>query len=173
VNVLGIDPGVNGGFAILKNGHYTIGEAIPKDDGKLCFLTLCKRLQKYQLSFDHIVIERVHSIQGTSAKSNFMFGRNYQACLSAALLQNKPMYYVKPTEWVKYMHSDVPLITKATKAFDEKKDTKAMSLVKAQRLWPDADFTKNERARKPHDGIIDAALIAYYITDQLQNKINR
>jgi hypothetical protein len=40
-------------------------------------------------------------------------------------------------------------------------DTKDRALVAARNLWPDANFTM-ERARKPHDGVVDALLLAEY-----------
>jgi len=41
-------------------------------------------------------------------------------------------------------------------------DTKQRALVAAQRLWPGQDWRANERCRKPHAGIVDAALIAEF-----------
>ena len=41
-------------------------------------------------------------------------------------------------------------------------DTKQRALIAAQRLWPGQDWRASERSRKPHDGIVDAALIAEY-----------
>ena len=40
--------------------------------------------------------------------------------------------------------------------------TKEMSLVSAQRLYPGADLRASTRCKKPHDGIVDALLIATY-----------
>lgn len=40
------------------------------------------------------------------------------------------------------------------------KETKPRALELARRLWPDRDWRASERCRKPHDGLIDAALIA-------------
>jgi hypothetical protein len=40
--------------------------------------------------------------------------------------------------------------------------TKPAALAVARRLWPDESWTKSERCKKPHDGIIDAAIIAEY-----------
>lgn len=42
-----------------------------------------------------------------------------------------------------------------------KGETKAYALAKAKELWPDEDFIP-VGCRKPHDGIIDAALIAEF-----------
>ena len=42
----------------------------------------------------------------------------------------------------------------------QKFDTKAAALQTARKLWPEQDWTHSERAQKPHEGFIDAALIA-------------
>lgn len=174
MNVLGIDPGKNGGFAILTNGHITAGEAMPTVEGQLSFLQLVARLKKYGLSYDHIFIERVRNIAGTSSKSNFMFGRNFQVALCAADLSGKPVSLVAPQAWQLPAFDGVPEIYKV-KGGKNRRDTKAMALVKVKRMWPDFDFTKNKRSRVPHDGIVDAALIAYYgylkLTKQLPHQI--
>ena len=39
-------------------------------------------------------------------------------------------------------------------------DTKAAALDAARKLWPAQDWTHSERAQKPHEGFVDAALIA-------------
>lgn len=41
-------------------------------------------------------------------------------------------------------------------------ETKDFALAKARELWPDETWTATERSSKPHDGLIDAALIAEY-----------
>jgi len=43
-----------------------------------------------------------------------------------------------------------------------KGDTKPAALAKARQLWPDERWLRSERCVKPHDGMIDAALIAEY-----------
>jgi len=41
--------------------------------------------------------------------------------------------------------------------------TKPAALAKAQELWPDTDWRESTRHKIPHDGMIDAALIARYL----------
>jgi hypothetical protein len=41
-----------------------------------------------------------------------------------------------------------------------KRDTKAMALIACKRIFPDIDLTLTSRANKPHDGYIDAILMA-------------
>jgi hypothetical protein len=42
-----------------------------------------------------------------------------------------------------------------------KKDTKRTALNAQQLLFPGVDLRKSSRARKQHDGLVDALLIAY------------
>jgi len=43
-----------------------------------------------------------------------------------------------------------------------KGDTKPAALAKARQLWPGEDWLASFRSKKPHEGLIDAALIAEY-----------
>jgi hypothetical protein len=43
-----------------------------------------------------------------------------------------------------------------------KGDTKELALAKAQELWPDFTWLASSRCKVPHDGMVDAALIAVY-----------
>lgn len=60
-----------------------------------------------------------------------------------------PYELVKPKNWQKVMLADIP-----------GEDTKARSIIAAQRLFPGADLRPTPRCRKPSDGISDALLIA-------------
>lgn len=41
-------------------------------------------------------------------------------------------------------------------------ESKALALTKARELWPEENWLASEKCRKPHDGMIDAALLGYY-----------
>jgi hypothetical protein len=47
--------------------------------------------------------------------------------------------------------------------------TKKAALAKARKCWPEEKWLANERCRTPHDGIVDAVLIAQYTCDRLKN----
>lgn len=47
--------------------------------------------------------------------------------------------------------------------------TKQAALYKAQQMAPEENWLKNKRCRKPHDGMIDAFLIARYIWESQKN----
>tara|TARA_R110002153_G_scaffold3000_3_gene14217 strand:- start:794 stop:1294 length:501 start_codon:yes stop_codon:yes gene_type:complete len=63
---------------------------------------------------------------------------------------------INPQKWQKEFWTR-PKMPKGTKF-----DTKAAALNAANKLWPGTDWTKSERASKPHDGIVDAALLAEF-----------
>lgn len=43
------------------------------------------------------------------------------------------------------------------------KDTKVRALAAAKKLWPEEKWLATPRSKVPHDGIVDAALIAFYL----------
>lgn len=45
---------------------------------------------------------------------------------------------------------------------NKKQDTKPAALILARQLWPDENWLRSDRCTTPHDGAIDAALIAEY-----------
>jgi hypothetical protein len=63
---------------------------------------------------------------------------------------------VRAIEWQRHFWTK-PKMPKGMKF-----DTKAAALNQAEQLWSGNDWTATERSRKPHDGMIDAALIAEY-----------
>ena len=58
---------------------------------------------------------------------------------------------IAPVTWQKAMLGNV-----------EKGQTKPAALSKARQLWPDENWLATARSSKPHEGLIDAALIAEY-----------
>jgi len=58
---------------------------------------------------------------------------------------------VPPQTWQKFILGNV-----------EKGQTKPAALSKCRQLWPDESFLATVRSSRPHEGLIDAALIAEY-----------
>lgn len=58
---------------------------------------------------------------------------------------------IPPQKWQKVM---IPNCAKG--------DTKPAALAKARQLWPDETWLASARCSKPHDGIVDSALIGEY-----------
>ena len=53
--------------------------------------------------------------------------------------------------------------------FRPKGMTKQIALAKAKELAPDENWLKNQRCRKPHDGMVDAFLVARFYRDSEKN----
>jgi len=162
MKILGIDPGLNGGFAVIDTTIdpflYSM-QIMPvrKDgavDGKFIFDWVLA--QKVDSAF----FEDVHSIYGIGAKQNFNLGINIgiiKGSLNCAGVEYK---LVQPKEWQASCHQGV--YSKEVRAKDKTLDA-------ATRLYPDLvkRLTPQKTARmkydpKPHDGLIDALMIAHY-----------
>lgn len=107
---------------------------------------------------NYAVIEDVHSVFGSSAKSNFEFGRCVGMLEAFLVSSNIPYTKIQPKKWQKQMWEGIPIQVTS----EGKTDTKATSLLAAQRLYPNVDMRKSERAKKPDHNKVDALLIATY-----------
>lgn len=162
------DPGAKGAIVVVKDSSFLGKEMMPmKKDGTVDTERLFEMVNNAYLSFGvclnepvKMAIEEVHSLYGMSAKSNFNFGRNFQAVISVFdLVSSGNFEFLKPKEWQKEIFGDMEVILNKK----GKKDTKAMSIKRATELFPDADLTPTERAKKPSDGIADALCMAEYL----------
>ena len=153
---IGIDPGKSSFICRITDDIVCfdripmIGEEIDLRALNACFLAIPKP--------SYAVIEDVHSVFGSSAKSNFEFGRVVGMLESFLVSSNIPYTKVQPKKWQSQMWIGVPIQTKA----DGKNDTKATSLLSAQRIFPNVDLRKSERARIADHNKVDALLIAEY-----------
>lgn len=165
---IGFDVGKNGGIAkISPDGKVEvqimplIGKGKGSEIDKKEIANWLGGMDKSQVV---VVIEDVHSIFGTSAGSNFQFGRALG--ILEGLIEGLQLQYVKvsPKTWQAVCFEGVPVIKKPGKKETGRGslDTKAMALVAAQRLYPKVDLRRSLKAEKPHDGIIDALLMAHF-----------
>lgn len=152
MRILSCDPGLKGGFCLLDSKTLKLDyQKMPLlKNGDYDIITIIDLIKSSKPDF--IFHEKVRSLYGMSAKSNFSFGRGVGITESHCLAYGKPFQEVPPKEWQKV----------AWKGIDKVKDPKKNSLVAAQRLFPSYDFLATKRSSVPHDGIIDATLIAWY-----------
>jgi hypothetical protein len=163
--VVSIDPGANGGIAVFDEDGLELVDlyTIPKVKDKIDYSALANLLREVIDSRTTVVLEEVHSIFGSSAKSNFSFGHINGVLLGIILSTGRPYVLVQPKEWQKVVWTNQDKVYKPGKA-KQTTDTKATSLLAAKRLFPKTDFTKSAKSKIPHDGLIDAALIGkWYI----------
>jgi hypothetical protein len=169
---VGIDIGADGALAIVKDGKLVKYCKIHKTAKALDMFIMIEDIMSYILEGDviHVVIEDLHSVFGSSAKSNFSFGLNNGLIIGALQAIQLPYTKVAPKKWQKEMWEGVrPVMVSAGKGKKNKDgspkykvDTKSTSLQAAKRIFPTESFLASERSKVPHDGIVDAVLMAVY-----------
>jgi hypothetical protein len=164
---IGIDPGKNG--AIFQHMHTETGELpvfgqiaykmpvlVGKGRKQYDLREISKLVDQIKRWDGFVTIERTQPlppmIKGKPMGSIANFERG-QSMGWLWLFEALGIRYeaVSAQRWQKEMLADIPGA-----------DTKQRALVAARRLWPNADWMIPKGCRKPHDGIIDAALICEY-----------
>lgn len=173
---LGFDVGKHGAIVgIDADGNVTTNAMPLAASGEISLKTIFEILKNYTDNYDIIcAVEDVHSIFGSSAKSNFQFGRALGVLEGFIGSFEFPFIQVAPKTWQKVAFLGVPEIRKAPTSEQISKaklgevakgsvDTKAMALIAAERLFPKVNLFANSRCKKPNDGIVDALLIAHFL----------
>jgi crossover junction endodeoxyribonuclease RuvC len=149
MTIMGIDPGLEGGLAWIDDGQCLTIEPMPVletvkgrqiDEGKLVSLISERRPAR-------AYVELVHAMPKQGVVSMFTFGTGWgivRGILAGRLI---PYVMVRPQEWQK------------EEMAGQEKGSEALV---ASRLWPLMDFRKTLKCKKPHEGMVDAALIAHY-----------
>lgn len=165
--IIGVDPGKSGGIIALV-GQDIVGKwIIPISGDKVDMVALYAIFNELKAKYHiTVVLEEVHSIYGTSAESNFVFGFVCGAIEAIVIANHLRINKVQPKEWQSELWQNGDRVYKVKKP-DQKKapiDTKATSLNAAKRLFPGFDFRKSDsnRVTKDHDGLIDACLISEF-----------
>jgi Holliday junction resolvasome RuvABC endonuclease subunit len=164
ISYLGIDPGLDGGFTVITDNHISLKLAMPTISKKYTKNTTKRHIDKSSvLSFlnalpvtTFIAIEEQIPVRYQSVTSVFTTAKNYGILLMAifASVFQEPPIEVPSSLWHAYFG-----IEPEPKAG---KSTKAQAFEIASSIFPNTDFRKSNRARTPHDGMVDAALIAKY-----------
>lgn len=154
MSILGVDPGINGGYAVLsadkKQCHETgFLPIVPrkKRGNRISphhFLRLLGRIQ-HMFNPRVVLIEQSNPMPGQGVTSVFQYGRAYGSVEALLATLDVPIYKVTPQSWKK----TAGLL----------KAPKGASLSKAIDLFPESveDFS-----RKKDEHRAEAALIAYY-----------
>lgn len=155
---MGIDVGGKGFVTTQKDGvfsHYSIED---NDYYQLSEIMAEIRKEKEIVC----VIEDVHSIFGSSAKSTFNFGfcKGYLIGLLAA--NRIPYHLIPPKEWQKEIWSNADKVVKYSSDGKKSTDTKNTSINACKRIFPHLDLRKNERCKNIDDNKVDSILMSEY-----------
>lgn len=142
--IIGIDPGLDGGIAIISGSHIELLETIPteKKTGFIKRQVDAQKLSNILRVYPDAIcyLEKVASRPGQGVGSVFSFGDTYGAIRGVLGALNIPTYYVSPQKW--------------------KKELKISS--KEDSLKASTDLFNGLKFRKKDHNIAEALLIAYY-----------
>lgn len=161
---VGIDIGKNGAIAVIKPNGEINTYPMPMIKTELDYHALSNMIHILKQHDIHIVFEKLGVIFGTSKSTAFSMGQQSGSVEMSCICQGIPYTKVRAVDWQKQMFTGVDEILKTTVKEGKKpgRDTKAMALVSVKRIFPTLKLTFGERASKPHDGLIDAVLMAEY-----------
>ena len=146
--IIGIDPGLDGALAALTRSTLELAVMPVVRVGrrrKLDERVIVDWLARHRPA--HVFIEHVQAMPRQGVVSMFSFGAGWGLVRGICAGLGLPYELVRPQEWQKVMLAGQP---------------KGAEYLVASRLWPHENWRASDRSRKPHDGLVDAALIAEY-----------
>jgi|TARA_B100000795_G_C22701498_1_gene399843 crossover junction endodeoxyribonuclease RuvC len=153
MRIIGIDPGLSGGIAILDNSKVMELFDMPvMPDGKKNKRQLNSALL-VKLIKDHIknledtvmVVEQVNAMPGQGVTSMFNFGQTFGAIKGICAALGLPIFFVRPAKWKKH--------------FELINSSKDSSRTKAIEMYPSIS---EQLSKKKDVNKSDAILIARY-----------
>ena len=163
MRIIGIDPGLSGGIAILDDLKiYDIFDMPIMSEGKknknqLNSAQLVNILNKHVLKKENtfVIVEQVSAMPGQGVTSMFNFGQTFGSIKGICAALGLPIFYVRPAKWKKH--------------FELINSSKDASRTKVIEMYPSisSKLTKKKDVNKA-----DAILIARYFRDchsQLNN----
>lgn len=158
---IGIDPGLDGGIVELRGSQLdkSIMPTISPGKGRkidLADLKLMATFWKVAIDHDREVHAILENPGGHAPSAAGLRSMTYSFAVAEMLLVAFAIPYtiVRAQTWQREFWKR-PQLAKGVKF-----DNKGAALAAARRIWPAEDWTKSERATKPHDGMVDAALLA-------------
>ncbi len=156
MNYVGIDPGINGGVVSLSSsgvvehtlaGIESIYDFVEFLDETFGTNSMAGPSQNLYVKF---YIEKAQAMPKQGISSTFNYGKGYGEILGALTARGWAYELVKPQDWMKFMLRDCP------KHLEGKKRAAHM----AAQLFTGIDLKATPRCKKPHEGLVDALLIA-------------
>lgn len=156
---IGVDPGMGGGIACVRSdGALEWCVPMPVIGKAIDVRALASLIAGGEGST--VGVEACHSMPAQGVASSFRFGKNCGIVEGVVGTLGLPLVMVTPQAWQKVMHAGI----------ERSLDPKQRSLLVATRLFPQQRFLPTSRSTKPHDGLVDASLIARYLRDVTARK---
>ena len=152
---IGIDPGLNGGIAILHENLMLDLYIMPIIKGKhkeYDIHKLTEVLTSVGTTSVFCTIEKQQAMPKQGVSSTFKTGYGFGVLEGVVNTLNIPYQIITAKEWQK----------KILVGVNKDKNTKQASALVSQRLYPHIDFRKTRRCKNLHDGLTDATCIMEY-----------
>ena len=140
--VIGIDPGLKGGIAILPQAGPP--QVYPMDDAIL--LSVARTYSQHPGVL--VAVEKTHAMPQQGVTSQWVFGVQQGWIMGICAALNLPVKLIPPQTWKKY--------------YNLLKTDKKESIIKAKSLYPGVCLRRNRRCRTDSDGMAEALLIGHF-----------
>ena len=155
MRIIGIDPGLSGGIAILDNlkifdlFDMPIMSEGKKNKNQLNSAQLVNIIKKHIVSGNtFVIVEQVSAMPGQGVTSMFNFGQTFGSINGICAALNLPIFYFRPAKWKKH--------------FELINSSKDASRTKVIEMYPSIS---DRLSRKKDVNKADAILIARYFRD--------
>tara|TARA_B100001769_G_C21866171_1_gene468877 strand:+ start:123 stop:611 length:489 start_codon:yes stop_codon:yes gene_type:complete len=155
MRIIGIDPGLSGGIAVLDDLKIFDVFDMPimsegkKNKNQLNSAHLVNIIKKHIIPEDtFVIVEQVSAMPGQGVTSMFNFGQTFGSIKGICAALNLPIFYVRPAKWKKH--------------FELINSSKDASRTKVIEMYPSIS---TRLSRKKDVNKADAILIARYFRD--------
>ena len=155
MRIIGIDPGLSGGIAVLDDlkifeiFDMPIMSEGKKNKNQLNSAQLVNIIKKHIISGNtFVIVEQVSAMPGQGVTSMFNFGQTFGSIKGICAALNLPIFYVRPAKWKKH--------------FELINSSKDASRTKVIEMYPSIS---GRLSRKKDVNKADAILIARYFRD--------
>ena len=156
MRIIGIDPGLSGGIAILENNKIKELFDMPvmadgkKNKRQLNSALLVKLIKDNIKNLEDtvMIVEKVHAMTGQGVTSMFNFGQTFGAIKGICAALGLPIFFVRPAKWKKH--------------FELINSSKDASRTKAIEMYP---AISDQLSKKKDVNKSDALLIARYYSE--------
>ena len=163
MKIIGIDPGLSGAIAVMKNNKVlNIFEIPVMSEGKKNKRQLNSaqlvRLLKDNIKDEEevsVIVEQVNAMPGQGVTSMFNFGQTFDAIKGICAALSLPIFFVRPSKWKKH--------------FELINSSKDSSRTKAIEMYP---LLSSELSKKKDVNKSDAILIARFYSETRLNEGN-
>lgn len=156
--IVGIDLGKQGALVCLHNGKIIDKIVMPLIADEDVDVNVVLKFIQLAGKDCHVIMERFGGFFGYDKKSVASLSRQSGFIETTLLLNNIAHTRVMPQVWQKVMFADTKVFHKP----NGHKDTKKMALLTINRLMPKETFLATARSSVPHNGMVDAALLALF-----------